>query len=69
MKRYTKGIRSVDHPIDEVFSAYGVNRETAFVDEFFNQEEINTILEACGFTSVDKPVRQLEHPVQIGFAT
>ena len=67
--RYQKGIRSVDHPIDQIFSAYGVKRETDFVDRFFTAEEINTVLEACGFTSVDKPVRQLEHPVQIGFAT
>lgn len=69
MKRYQKGTRSTDHQIDEVFSAYGVNRETAFVEEFFGQEEMNTVLDACGLGTVEVINRELEHPVQIGLTT
>ena len=69
MKRYQKGIRATDHPIDEVFSAYGVNRETAFVEEFFGNDEMNDIIEACGLQRVDKIDRDLETPISIGMAT
>lgn len=69
MKRYARGTRSVDHLIDEVFSAYGVNRETAFVETFFGQDEINTVLEACGFSAIEGVKPELEHPVQIGLTT
>jgi len=69
MNRYSKGTRSVDHTIDQVFAAYEVNRETAFVETFFGQEEMNAVLEACGFSAVESIDRQLETPVTIGLAT
>lgn len=69
MNRYSKGTRSVDHAIDQVFAAYEVNRETAFVDTFFGQEEMNAVLEACGFSAVETIDRQLETPITIGMAT
>jgi len=46
MNRYSKGTRSVDHTIDQVFAAYEVNRETAFVETFFGQEN------ECSFRSL-----------------
>ena len=69
MKRYNKGIRSIDHKLSEVFSAYECSRETEFVDKFFGEEEMNTILEACGLSHVENINRNIETPISIGMAT
>lgn len=69
MKRYNKGIRSIDHKLSEVFSAYECSRETEFVDKFFGEEEMNTILEACGLSHIENINRNIETPISIGMAT
>lgn len=69
MKRYNKGIRSIDHKLSEVFSAYECSRETEFVDKFFGEEEMNTILEACGLSHIENIDRNIETPISIGMAT
>jgi hypothetical protein len=66
MNPYKKGIKLEDHSLEQVFRTLGVSKETEFVDKFFGQDEIQTILESCGL-SVDTPIeRTLEHKVRIG---
>ena len=69
MKRYSKGIKTNDHALTDVFSAYGCNRETQFVEAFFGKEEMNTVIEACGLSSIEDIDRKLETPITIGMAT
>lgn len=69
MKRYSKGIKTNDHTLTDVFSAYGCNRETQFVEAFFGKEEMNTVIEACGLSSIEDIDRKLETPITIGMAT
>lgn len=69
MKRYSKGIKTNDHALVDVFSAYGCNRETQFVEAFFGKEEMNTVIEACGLSSIEDIDRKLETPITIGMAT
>ena len=35
MKRYSKGIKTNDHKLSDVFQAYESTRETQFVESFF----------------------------------
>ena len=69
MKRYSKGIKTNDHTLTDVFQAYECNRETQFVEAFFGKEEINTVIEACGLSSIEDIDRKLETPITIGMAT
>ena len=69
MKRYSKGIKTNDHALTDVFSAYGCNRETQFVEAFFGKEEMNTVIEACGLSNIEDIDRKLETPITIGMAT
>jgi len=69
MKRYSKGIKTNDHTLTDVFSAYECNRETQFVEAFFGKEEMNTVIEACGLSSIEDIDRKLETPITIGMAT
>jgi hypothetical protein len=69
MKRYSKGIKTNDHALTDVFSAYECNRETQFVEAFFGKEEMNTVIEACGLSSIEDIDRKLETPITIGMAT
>jgi hypothetical protein len=69
MKPYNKAIKSIDHDLETVMSAYEASGEVEFVQKFFGVEEINTILEECGLSTVDSPKVQLEHPVHIGSNT
>ena len=69
MKRYSKGIKTNDHTLVDVFSAYECNRETQFVEAFFGKEEMNTVIEACGLSSIEDIDRKLETPITIGMAT
>tara|TARA_B100000768_G_scaffold50446_1_gene49210 strand:+ start:2939 stop:3880 length:942 start_codon:yes stop_codon:yes gene_type:complete len=69
MKRYSKGIKSNDHTLSDVFQAYECNRETQFVESFFGEEEMNAVIEACGLARIDKIDRDLETPISIGMAT
>ena len=69
MKRYSKGIKTNDHTLAEVFSSYECNRETQFVEAFFGKEEMNTVIEACGLSSIEDIDRKLETPITIGMAT
>lgn len=69
MKRYSKGIKTNDHALADVFSAYECNRETQFVESFFGKEEMNTVIEACGLSSIEDIDRKLETPITIGMAT
>ena len=69
MKRYSKGIKTNDHKLSDVFQAYECTRETQFVESFFGEEEMNAVIEACGLTRIDKIDRDLETPVSIGMAT
>jgi hypothetical protein len=69
MNPYKKGTKLADHPLEQVFKALGVSKETEFVDKFFGPAEIEAVLEACGL-SVDSPIeRTLEHKVRIGVST
>ena len=69
MKRYSKGIKTNDNTLTDVFSAYECNRETQFVEAFFGKEEMNTVIEACGLSSIEDIDRKLETPITIGMAT
>jgi|TARA_B110000259_G_C14010947_1_gene399590 hypothetical protein len=69
MKRYSKGIKTNDHTLTDVFSAYECNRETQFVEAFFGKEEMNTVIEACGLSNIEDIDRKLETPITIGMAT
>jgi hypothetical protein len=69
MARYQEGIRQEDHSLAEVFSAYGAKGEVEFVDIFFGQQEMNTIIKACGFEPILDIDRTLEHKVRIGTST
>jgi hypothetical protein len=66
MSRYTEGIRLEDHSLEDVFKAYNVKSEVNFVDTFFGEKEVNTILKACGFETVTGIDRTLEHRIRIG---
>lgn len=68
-KRYQKAVKSIDHDLETIMSAYDAAGEVDFVKTFFGEEEINTILEECGLTPVENIKAQLEYPVQIGLAT
>ena len=63
MKRYSKGIKTNDHTLADVFSAYECNRETQFVEAFFGKEEMNTVIEGCGLSSIEDIDRNLETPI------
>ena len=67
--RYQRAIKSIDHDLETVMSAYGASGEVEFVQNFFTVEEINTILEECGLTTVETVKPQLEHPVYVGTNT
>jgi hypothetical protein len=69
MQRYKKGVRTADHGLEQIFSAYNSTRETEFVQAFFSTEEINSILESCGLETLQNPEPILERPVKIGVNT
>ena len=69
MKRYKKGNRLEDHALIDVIKAYGAKGEVEFVDKFFGEEEMNSILEACNFSPLQDIDRSLEYKVRIGTST
>lgn len=69
MSRYAKGIKLEDHIFSDVIKSYGAKGEVEFVNKFFKEEEMNAILEACGFNPVKDIDRTLEHKVKIGTST
>ena len=69
MSRYAKGKRLEDHTFSDVIKSYGAKGEVEFVNKFFKEEEINTILEACNFNKIKGIDRNLEHPIKIGTST
>lgn len=69
MNPYKKGIKLEDHSLEQVFNALGVAGEVKFVEKFFGEEEIRTVVEACGLNPQGPIERTLEHKIQVGFAT
>jgi len=70
--RYKRGKIEPEDEISKIFERYSVAKETEFVKNFFEIEEINAILEECGFESLtedDDYTIHLEYPVRIGVGT
>jgi len=70
--RYKRGTIEPEDEINKIFERYSVSKETEFVKNFFGLEEINAILEECGFESLtedDEYTIHLEYPVRIGVGT
>lgn len=66
LNRYQKGISLENHPLDQVYGRYKSRIETEFVKNFFQTEEISSILESCGFISPIEISCEPEFTVQIG---
>lgn len=67
MKRYKRGKTFEPHSLEIVYQAYGAKRETQFVEIFFQEEEINGLVEACGLSPVQPGAdMHYEEPVMIG---
>jgi len=57
------------HSIGDVYSKWGVNKETEFVKKFFTEERINEILAACGLEKIKDLNPIFEYPVEVGRST
>lgn len=69
MERYKRGKSYDPHSLDKVFSAYGASRETEFVKSFFDDNEIDAILNICGLPSAQFGAdKSLEEKVYVGTA-
>jgi hypothetical protein len=52
--RYKRGTIESEDEISKIFERYSVAKETEFVKNFFEMEEINAILEECGFETLSE---------------
>jgi hypothetical protein len=66
MNRYKKGITLENHSLDQIYERYKSRVETEFVKNFFQTEEIISILESCGFSPPSEILTEPEFTVQIG---
>ena len=66
MQRFNRLVKPRDYSLDEVFQSYDARDERAFVANFFQNEEINSIISECGLEPLTDIQRVLEHPVRLG---
>jgi len=69
MNRYKRGKMKNDQELSEIFERYEVTNETAFVRAFFEKEEVNAILEDCGFATLNTFEPEFEYVIKVGHSS
>jgi hypothetical protein len=69
MNRPKKAVKKRDLELSEIFKLYNVSNETSFVKAFFEQTEVNEILQDCGFSPLNTFEPEFEFPIKVGHST